>query len=136
MVTALLLADLLRARGAIRTIPLALPRCLLVSQGKHARHLSSRVVAARFEPRCLSRVVPETPATFTNGGQAMQDFLRWIGSSDGAIRVQVEAQYHCDAYLCFDTPPVPRAYWERQFGRDRAGQEKGIAVLAIPGGVQ
>lgn len=93
-------------------------------------------VTQKLEPADVDIVLHLSPATFTGGTPTMQDFLRWIGSSDLAVRAQVKAQYHCDSYLCFDVPPVPRDYWERQFGRDRDGNLKGIAVLPIPGGVQ
>ena len=90
----------------------------------------------KIDPADVDIVLHLSPTTFTSGTATLQDLLRRIGSRDAAIRADVRSQYHCDSYLCFDVPPVPRAYWEGQFGRDRDGKPKGIAVLSIPGGLQ
>src|SRR5262245_28434346 len=64
-------------------------------------------VTQKLEPADVDIVLHLTPAAFSNGGQALQALLRWIGSGDAAIRAQVKQQFHCDVYLCFDYPPVP-----------------------------
>lgn len=52
----------------------------------------------------------------------------------------VKKTYHCDAYLRFEYPVLhllhassldARAYWEKQFGRDRSANSKGIAVVEL-----
>jgi uncharacterized protein DUF6932 len=70
--------------------------------------------------------------------------LSRFSSSDRATRAGVLRDYCCDSYVFLrDIPPghpdYPgrdmRQYWLRQFGTDRSGNQKGIAVISIPGGV-
>jgi hypothetical protein len=56
-------------------------------------------------------------------------------------RKQTKIVYRCDAYIFPDYPVIhvnhgfsvsQHAYWQKQFGFDRANQPKGMAVITLP----
>jgi hypothetical protein len=69
--------------------------------------------------------------------------LSRLGSANPATRAEVLRDYSCDTYILFDIPVGDpnypgrdmRQYWLDQFGSDRSGNPKGIAVVSIHGGV-
>lgn len=87
----------------------------------------------RLDIGFIPRITPQQIAT-----------LKWLGTDDPQTRAEIKRDYMCDSYVFCDAPvghplnpgPDMRQYWLNQFGRDRSRNEKGIAVLSIPGGVR
>ena len=95
----------------------------------------------KTEPGDLDMVICLPWGVAQNLNKDQQEFLQSIGDSEN--RFLYKAKYYCDPYVFPDIPPEfhptlgrsGREVWLRTFGRDRAGNPKGIAVLSISDGV-
>lgn len=96
-------------------------------------------LSEKLDPGDIDLVLAVAPDVYIGGTPEQRGILEWLGSSDAAVHQATKATFGCDTYLFFDAPdvlPEMRSYWLKQFGNDRSGNPKGIAILHIPGGVQ
>ncbi|SRR5258708_6242018 len=98
----------------------------------------------KIEPGDIDIALRLEPAFLTQVSTAQTRLLKWFGSGDATIRAEIRRDFSCDSYAFCDIPSGQpgypghdmRQYWLNQFGVDRSGAPKGIAVLSILGGVQ
>ena len=93
--------------------------------------LDGSFVTLKSEPAdidVLLYVAPHTEMT-----DAQWERLSWFASKDDANVAAMLSDYGCDCYFTNDRSHLD-SYWMKQFGRDRSGNPKGIAVVSINGG--
>lgn len=89
------------------------------------------------EPKDCDLVLAIDGPTFESGPRDIQVAVdRYFDSG----KAWVKKKFHCDAYVRYEWPALhalyaaglsDRQYWQKQFGRDRSSQEKGIMVLDL-----
>jgi len=97
-------------------------------------------VTRKIEPGDIDVALSLTTTFWASAVPAQRTLLSWFGSTDGATRANIKRDYSCDSYVFVDIPAGQpgypgrdmRQYWLDQFGSDRSGNVKGIAVLSIP----
>lgn len=99
--------------------------------------MNGSFLTQKIEPGDVDFVLCLAPEVYMLGTPAQQALIQWLAGTE--THAQIKNDHSCDSYVFFDTlggPPDMRLYWLTQFGTDRDGNPKGIAVLSIPGGVR
>ena len=93
-------------------------------------------LTTKTDPDDVDIVLELSQATTDNPSKAQANILSWFASVDATDVRQKRSDYACDCYLFVAESGVgpKRQYWLSQFGRDRHGNSKGIAVLPINDG--
>lgn len=117
---------------------------LLVNAGVRGElWVDGSYLSRKIEPGDVDIVLNVDLGFLAGASVAQQAMISGFNSSDRTLRAEIKRDYSCDSYFFCDVPighPLypgidMRQYWLSQFGSDRSGNAKGIAVLSIPGGV-
>ena len=100
-------------------------------------------ITQKIEPGDIDIVLNLDSGFLAQATPTQMASLHWLGTTDATVRAQMKHDYSCDAYAFCDIPAGQpghpgidlRQYWLNQFGIDRSGASKGIAVLSVLGGV-
>lgn len=93
----------------------------------------------KIDPQDVDLALRLSAASYDEGCPTQRQAIEWVADNDERWRNDL-----CDTYVWFEYPEghqhedvgaEGRSYWMRWFGTARSGQPKGIAVIAIAGGL-
>ncbi|MBI4303798.1 MAG: hypothetical protein HY665_05625 [Chloroflexi bacterium] len=94
-------------------------------------------VTEKMNPEDVDFVLRVPAEVYDNGSKSQRKRIDWLAND-------LKTQYHCDSYCFMEWPEnhpnywfgqYMHSYWMKQFGFSRRNEMKGIAVIALPGGI-